>query len=375
MSTATEPDDEYYMRAALSLARRGLGAVWPNPAVGCVIVANGRVVGRGWTQPGGRPHAETEALARAGAQAVGACAYVTLEPCNHHGRTPPCSEALLKAGIRRVVTALEDPDPRVSGGGHDKLLAGGITVIRDVLRTEAEFVNAGFLRRVRDGRPLVTLKMATTLDGRIAASGGASKWITGPAARARGHLLRASHDAIMVGAGTACTDDPSLTCRLAGMENRSPVRIVLDGRLRLPINSRLVLTARETPTWIVTLPGAANADMYRAQGVEIIEVAADATGRPDISAALRAIGARGVTRLLVEGGGTLSGAVVAAGLADRIAWFRAAGIMGGDGVPAVVAYGVTSPADMARFVRVDVIPLGGDVLEMFERRDTPRNGC
>lgn len=362
------------MRAALSLARRGLGVVWPNPAVGCVIVADGRVVGRGWTQPGGRPHAETEALARAGRKAAGACAYVTLEPCNHHGRTPPCSEALLNAGIRRVVTALEDPDPRVSGGGHEKLLAGGVTVVRDVLRGEAEFVNAGFLRRVRDGRPLVTLKTATTLDGRIAAGGGASKWITGPEARARGHLLRASHDAIMIGAGTACTDDPSLTCRLAGLGDRSPVRIVLDGRLRLPLSSQVVSTARETPTWIVTLPDAVNADGFRDRGVEIIAVAADAAGRPDIHAAMRAVAARGITRLLIEGGGTLAGVVIAAGLADRIAWFRAAGIMGGDGIPAVAAFGVASPAAMAQFARVDVIPVGADAMELFERRDTPRRG-
>ncbi len=362
------------MRAALSLAQRGLGGVWPNPAVGCIIVSDGRVVGRGWTQPGGRPHAETEALARAGAAAVGACAYVTLEPCNHHGRTPPCSDALLDAGIRRIVTALEDPDPRVSGGGHEKLEAGGATVIRDVLRAEAEYLNAGFLRRVRDGRPMVTLKAATTLDGRIAARGGASKWITGPEARARGHLLRASHDAIMIGVGTACADDPSLTCRLAGLADRSPVRVVLDGKLRLPLNSQLVLSAQDIPTWIVTLPGANNADVYRTQGVEILEVEADASGRPDINGAMRAIAARGITRLLVEGGGTLAGAVVAAGLVDRIAWFRAAAIMGGDGVPAMVPYGVDSPAAMARFARVGLIPVGADMLEMFERRDTPQNG-
>jgi diaminohydroxyphosphoribosylaminopyrimidine deaminase/5-amino-6-(5-phosphoribosylamino)uracil reductase len=363
------------MRAALSLARRGLGWVWPNPAVGCVIVADGRVVGRGWTQPGGRPHAETEALGRAGARARGGCAYVTLEPCNHHGRTPPCSDALLNAGIARVVTALEDPDPRVSGGGHERLRAGGVAVQTDVLRPEAEYVNAGFLQRVRTGRPLVTLKAATTLDGRIAAANGASKWITGPEARARGHMLRATHDAIMVGIGTALADAPELTCRLAGMQDRSPVRIVVDSRLRLPLDSALVRTAGTVPTWIVTLPDAKNAEAFRGLGVEVIAAAAGPDGRPDMKAALRAIAERGITRLLVEGGGTLAAALVAGSLVDRIAWFRAPAIMGGDGLPAIAPIGMNAPADMPRFRRVDGFPVGDDILDLLERQDSGAGGC
>ncbi|MCK5275514.1 MAG: bifunctional diaminohydroxyphosphoribosylaminopyrimidine deaminase/5-amino-6-(5-phosphoribosylamino)uracil reductase RibD, partial [Alphaproteobacteria bacterium] len=220
------------MRAALALAGRGLGRVWPNPAVGCVLVdRDGRVTGRGWTQPGGRPHAETEALARAGGAAKGATAYVTLEPCVHHGQTPPCADALIEAGVARVIAATEDPDPRVKGGGLGRLRDAGIAVEAGLLREEAELLNAGYLMRQREGRPVVTLKLATTLDGRIATHAGESRWITGEAARARGHMMRARHDAIMVGIGTALADNPTLTCRLPGLEDRSPVRIVVDARL------------------------------------------------------------------------------------------------------------------------------------------------
>src|SRR6266705_1008472 len=219
--------DEQAMRAALALARRGLGRVWPNPAVGCAIVKDGRVVGRGWTQPGGRPHAETEALARAGGAAHGATAYVTLEPCCHSGRTPPCADAL-------VVAALEDPDPRVVGGGLARLRAAGIAVEAGLCAAEAAEINAGFFQRVRLGRPLVTLKLATSLDGRIATASGESRWITGPAARERAHLLRVTHDAILVGTDTVLADNPQLTCRLPGLGHRSPVRIAIDRELRIP---------------------------------------------------------------------------------------------------------------------------------------------
>ena len=362
------------MRVALSLARRGLGSVWPNPAVGCVIVSRGRIVGRGWTQPGGRPHAETEALAQAGDQAAGGCAYVTLEPCNHHGRTPPCSEALLGAGIVRVVTALEDPDPRVSGGGHERLREGGITVVSDVLRRKAEDVNAGFLRRVRDGRPLVTLKVASTLDGKIASGTGESKWITGPEARARGHLLRANHDAIMIGIGTALADDPELTCRLGGLSDHSPIRIVVDSHLRLGLDSALVRTANATPTWVFTLPDAGNADAFRDKGVEVVTIAPDHTGRPDPVGIVRAVAAKGITRLLAEGGGSLAASLLGAGVIDRIAWFRASGIMGGDGLSAVGPFGVVAPDGMARFKAVECVAAGDDVMELYERQDSLDDG-
>jgi len=360
----TETADETYMRAALGLARRGLGSVWPNPAVGCVIVKNGTIIGRGWTQPGGRPHAETEALARAGAAATGACAYVTLEPCNHFGETPPCAQALLDAGVSRVVTAMEDPDPRTAGGGHARLKAGGATVVTGVLQNAAAAMNAGFLSRVTAGRPTVALKTATTLDGKIAAQGGASQWITGPETRARGHLLRASHDAIMIGVGTALADAPSLTCRIPGLEDRSPIRIVVDTKLRLPVKSPLVRTARQVPTWILTTSDR-DAGRLQEQGVEIVMTDSDAAGHVDLVSGLGALGARGLTRLLVEGGSSLTAALLRASLIDRIYWFRAGGIMGEDGLGAVGPYGVVEPGAMARFRRVDISTIGEDILEVL----------
>ncbi len=367
MSKTTEPTDETYMRVALALARRGLGSVWPNPAVGCVIVSGGQIVGRGWTQSGGRPHAETEALIRAGAAASGACAYVTLEPCNHFGETPPCAQALLEASVLRVVTALEDPDPRTAGSGHKRLIDGGAEVVIGILRNEAVSVNAGFLSRVKTGRPVVSLKTATTLDGKIAAKGGASQWITGPEARARGHMLRATHDAIMIGVGTAIADAPSLTCRIAGMEDRSPVRIVVDSKLRLPVDSPLVRTAREVPTWLLTASDEA-CERYTERGVEIVRVDTDRAGLVDMQAGLLALGGRGLTRLLVEGGGALAASLLGADLIDRIYWFRAGGIMGADGVDAVAAYGVTDPNRMMQFKRTESLPVGDDVLETLDRR-------
>ena len=238
-------DEISHMHAALTLARRGLGDVWPNPAVGCVLVNGRRVVGRGWTQFGGRPHAETEALRRAGPVSRGATAYISLEPCDHHGETAPCTEALISSGISRAVIAIEDPDTRVCGRGEARLRAAGIAVDMGVCRAAAAEVNAGFLLRVTEGRPLVTLKVATTLDGRIATGSGDSRWITGDAARIVAHRLRAEHDAVIVGSNTALADDPELTCRLPGMERRSPVRIVLDGRLRVPSTAKLVRTAHQ----------------------------------------------------------------------------------------------------------------------------------
>ncbi len=225
MTATTDTEDLDHMRAAhmlatLALARRGLGSVWPNPAVGCVVTQDNLPVGRGWTQPGGRPHAETEALARAGDKARGATAYVTLEPCDHQGETPPCSEALIAAGIGAVVIAVEDPDPRVSGRGIQRLRDAGIRVATGLGADEARRLNAGYFLRMTEGRPLFTLKTATTLDGRIATRTGDSRWVTGETARAFGHRMRADHDAVMIGIGTALADSPRLTCRLPGLEDR-----------------------------------------------------------------------------------------------------------------------------------------------------------
>ncbi|MGQ0662608.1 MAG: bifunctional diaminohydroxyphosphoribosylaminopyrimidine deaminase/5-amino-6-(5-phosphoribosylamino)uracil reductase RibD [Pseudomonadota bacterium] len=359
------------MRAALMLARRGLGRTWPNPAVGCVVVSGGHVVGRGWTQPGGRPHAETEALERAGAAAKGASVYVSLEPCSHHGRTPPCAEALIQAGVERVIAAIEDPDPRVKGQGFARLRAAGVAIETGLLAEAAAELNAGFLSRLRSGRPLVTLKAATTLDGRIATARGDSRWITGETARARAHALRAVNDAVMVGIGTALADDPMLTCRLPGMEDRRPVRIVVDGRLRLPLTSKLVATARLTPTWILTHERAAR-DRLRAlidAGVDIVTVAAGADQRPDLAAALTALGARGLTRVLVEGGGRLTAALLRSRLVDRLVWFRAARLFGGDGLPVAAALGVEALGEAPGFVRRAVEPCGEDIVETYVRRD------
>jgi diaminohydroxyphosphoribosylaminopyrimidine deaminase/5-amino-6-(5-phosphoribosylamino)uracil reductase len=368
-AAATPAEDIRHMQAALALGRRGLGTVWPNPTVGCVIVCDGRVVGRGWTQPGGRPHGETEALARAGEAARGATAYVSLEPCCHWGRTPPCADALVAAGIARVVVPIEDPDPRVSGGGLARLGAAGILVETGLCAAEARALNAGFFLRIREGRPLVTLKLATTLDGRLATRAGESRWITGEAARARAHLLRAEHDAVMVGSNTVLVDDPTLDCRLPGLAQRSPVRVIVDSRLRLPLTARVIADAARIPTWIVTLADAdaARQEAFRSCGVELVTVGADASGTVDLGAALAEFARRGLTRVVVEGGAVLAASLLRAGLVDRLAWFRAGKIIGGDGIPAVAPFGLDTLMEAPSFRRVALETVGEDVLETLER--------
>lgn len=355
------------MRAALTLARRGLGNVWPNPAVGCLLVRDGRIVGRGWTQPGGRPHAETEALARAAAMARGATAYVTLEPCAHQGATGPCSAALIAAGVARVAIAIEDPDPRVHGRGIAALRAAGIDVATGVLGDEAAELNRGFLLRVTEGRPLFTLKLATSLDGRIATRSGDSKWITGEEARRQAQLLRASHDAVLVGSGTALADDPALTCRLPGMFNRSPVRLVADARLRLPTTAQLAATAGELPTWVLTAAAAdpAKRAALQAAGVSIIEVATGADGALDPRAMALALAGRGLTRVMIEGGGRLAAAFLRAGLIDRVCWFTAPKIIGGDGMAAVGGIGLDAIADAPVFQRQRHHGIGLDISAIY----------
>ena len=364
--------DHEAMHAALVLARRGLGSAWPNPAVGCVLARedlDGRIIGRGWTQPGGRPHAETEALSRAGALTQGATAYVTLEPCDHQGETPPCTEALIAAGVTRCVIAIEDPDPRVSGAGIRRLANAGVETQIGLFEQEARHLNAGFLMRVTKGRPLITLKTATTLDGRVATAKGQSKWITGAPARAFAHGLRAENDAIMIGIGTALADQPSLTCRLPGMEDRSPVRIVADSTLRLPVESPLVETAGDVPTWGVTVKSADQdkRQALEAKGIEVIEVAAGNDGRPDVIAVVMELGGRGLTRLLVESGGDLAAALIKHDLADRLAWFRSPKLIGGDGKGAVAAFGIEAIAEAPAFVRDSITDAGDDVLETYRR--------
>lgn len=363
--------DTAHMRTALTLAGRGLGRVAPNPAVGCVIVdAEGEVAGRGWTQPGGRPHAETEAIARAGAKARGGTAYVTLEPCDHRGKTPPCSVALIDAGIKRVVVACNDPDPRVSGQGVERLKAAGVEVAEGLFEAEAIALNAGFMTRMTKGRPLFTLKSATSLDGRIATRSGHSQWITGPGARATGHMLRARHDAIMIGIGTALADNPALTCRLPGMEGFSPTRIVADSTLQLPLSSPLVETAADIPTVIIAAAGADKRKVrdLKDRGVKIIGVAAPVSGHPAPPAMAEALAAEGLNSVLIEGGGKLAGVFMQVGLIDRLAWFHAAKIIGGDGVPSVAPFGVESLEHAPSFHRTALRTCGEDIFETYERR-------
>lgn len=357
------------MRIALGLAARGLGNTWPNPAVGCVIVRDDRIVGRGWTQIGGRPHAETMALEQAGAAARGATAYVTLEPCSHHGRTPPCAEALIAAGIARCVAGVEDPDSRVSGKGYALLREAGIEVQDGCLSFEAADLNAGFLMTRQRGRPLVTLKLAVSLDGRIGTHSGDSKWITTPLARQRAHLLRSRTDAVMIGSNTAMLDDPDLTCRLPGLPARQPVRIVLDGRLRMSLTSRLIATATETPTWVVTREDVESTrrQAFEDCGVAIIAVPVDQSGFPDLGYALEGLAQRGLTRILVEGGGRLAASLIRADLVDRMIWFRSPSVIGGDGLPAIAAFGVDTVAETPRWRRVRADILGDDLLETFVR--------
>jgi len=350
--------DTRRMRHALVLAARGLGNVAPNPAVGCVLVSeNGQIVGRGWTARGGRPHAETIALGQAGEAARGATAYVTLEPCAHHGQTPPCANALIAAGVVRIVVAVGDPDPRVNGRGIEMLRAAKIAVTTGVCESEAAEINKGFFLRVRENRPLVTLKIAQSRDGKTIAPPGESRWITGEAARRYGHLLRAKNDAILVGVNTVLADDPELTCRLPGLEDRSPLRVVLDTHLRLPVQSKLAQTARRVPVLVFT--AAEGGEALRGLGVEIERIESD--GRPKLEIVLRALAARGITRLLVEGGATIHSAFLEAGLADRLAVFTAPNDLGGKGRGVIPALAATA----FRYARTGSRALGADVLETY----------
>lgn len=366
------PYDSHFMDIALRLAAQALGTTAPNPAVGCLIVREGGkepvVIARGATARGGRPHAEAVALSRAQGAAKGATAYVSLEPCAHRGATPPCANALIKAGIARAVIATRDPDPRVAGRGIDALRQAGLALRLGVREAEAKALNVGFFKCVTEGRPFVTLKIAATLDGRIATHSGESRWITGEAARRAAHALRAHHDAVMVGSATALSDDPELLCRLPGLEDRVPVRIVADGRLRLPLTGRLVREAGRTPVWVLTR---ADSDRSRRQalehcGVTLIDVAVSKDQTLDLAAGLKALGARGITRLLVEGGARLAGALLQAGLVDRLAWFHGNLVVGADGTPAVSPLGLKSLAEARRWRLLTSTLWGEDVLDIYE---------
>jgi diaminohydroxyphosphoribosylaminopyrimidine deaminase/5-amino-6-(5-phosphoribosylamino)uracil reductase len=361
----TRNSDARVMSQALMLGRRGLGRVWPNPAVGCVITKEGRVLGRGRTADGGRPHAETQALAMAGASARGATAHVTLEPCSHHGKTPPCTEALIAAGVARVVVAAGDPDARVAGTGIAALRAAGITVETGVLRARAEADLAGYLLNRRAGRPRVTLKLAGSFDGRIATATGESRWITGPLARRAVHAMRARHDAVLVGGGTARADDPALTVRGLGPMPQ-PVRVVAARRLDVP-EGRLARTLDEAPLWLCHGNEATEdrRTAWRDRGAQLFDCAVQHR-EIDPADMLRQLGAAGLTSVFCEGGGTLAAALLGAGLVDEIVGFTAGVMLGAEGTPALGAMGLEALAEAPRFDLVESRPLGPDLMHRWQ---------
>lgn len=355
------------MRAALAHAARGLGATAENPSVACLIVKDGRLIARARTADGGRPHAETRALEIAGSAAARATAYVTLEPCAHHGRTPPCAEALSRAGVARVVVATEDPDPRVAGRGVALLRSNGIDVRTGVLETEARHLLRGFLSRVERRRPYLTLKLATTLDGRIAMASGESRWITGPSARHAVHGMRSRIDAILVGSGTALADDPTLDVRGHG-HVPAPIRIVLDTHLRLPVDSRLASSAKAHPVWAIHAPGADTDRQARleAAGVTLISVPHETNGivAKDM---LHKVAERGISTLLVEGGGQVAASLLMDGLVDEIALFQAGRVIGSDGRPGVAALAIDSLSEAPDFALSSVRQVGKDTLSIWRK--------
>ena len=360
-------DDLRFMELALSLGRRGLGRTWPNPAVGAVIVKDGMIVGRGWTQPGGRPHAEVEALRRAGPAARGATLYVTLEPCSHFGKSPPCADAVIAAGISRVVAAIEDPNPEVAGQGHARLRAAGIPVDIGIGADEARHDHAGHISRMTRGRPRVMLKLAISADGKAGAAGRRPVAITGDAVHDRVHLLRAQNDAIMIGIGTALADDPMLTCRLPGMAKDSPVRIIADSMLRLPLNSRLAKSAYATPVWAIAGMSAPQDAEFRLLplGVEVLR-SPESTDPLDLEDALGFLAAKGISRLMVEGGPTLAAALMKADLIDEAVLFHSEKIVGADGVEALDADALAMLKQRLKLIATE--PVGPDRQEIYERR-------
>lgn len=347
------------MHHALRLAARGLGNTWPNPAVGAVVVKDGVVVGRGWTARGGRPHAETIALTEAGRDAQDAILYVTLEPCAHHGKTPPCTEAIIRAGIKRVVSACSDPNPLVAGKGYTQLRAAGIEVIEEVYEAEALRLNEGFFSVMKRKRPFVTLKVATSLDGKIATAKGESKWITGEASRKRGHYFRATHDAIITGIGTVDLDNPELTCRLPGRLADSPQRVVVDSQLKISPKSKIF------PAWIFTSKKDPKSKKALAEkGARVFTVPRIGKNLA-LDAILTTLAEEGITRLMVESGYGLTSAFIEQQLADRIYWFRAPLIVGEKGLSAIRGKDV-SLAKVPHYRLCDVQQIGKDLLEIYE---------
>lgn len=367
-------EDELFMAEALKVGQTGLGRTWPNPSVGAVVVQHvdgvPRIVASAATAPTGRPHAEPLALAAAGDLARGSTLYVTLEPCSHHGRTPPCADAVISAGVARVVAAIEDPDHRVKGRGVARLRAAGIWVTVGVGAEQALFDHAGHIRRVTEGRPHVMVKMAVSADGMAAYAGPRPAVVTGAEARARAHLMRAHSDAILVGLGTVLADDPMLTCRLEGYESRSPVRLVLDAELDIPISSALVRTACDVPLWVIAAEDAPadRAAALNERGVEVLRAPRGADGRINLPAMLKLLGLLGLTRVMVEGGPSTVAQFLEQGLVDEVAVFHSPVVLGPDAYPALAGRPLTRLTQPVGFAEVERAELGADHLIRLWRR-------
>lgn len=360
--------DERYMRLAIALGARGLGNTWPNPAVGAVIVKDGVIVGRGWTQAGGRPHAETQALKRAGEVAQGATMYVSLEPCSHTGKTRPCADAIIRAGVARVVSAIEDPNPEVAGRGHKKLTDAKTQVDVGLLADEARRIHAGHLRRITDGRPHVMLKLAISSDGKVGLGGRRPIQLTGEVATEYVFRMRAQADAILVGIGTVLADNPALSCRLPGMFEQSPVRILLDSTLKVPLATHVVATVRETPTWIFAGQGATPMaeEILTDRGARVIRVGGE-NGKLDLHEILKNLASEGITRLMVEGGPTVAASFVEADLVDEAVLLHAQQAIGTQGVDALEGMPLTALTQSSKLRLRASEELGTDRVDLYER--------
>ena len=357
-------DDNRWMRAALMQARFGLGRTWPNPSVGCIIVHDGRLVGQGRTADGGRPHAETEALAMAGDAAQGATAYVTLEPCSHHGKTPPCADALINAGISRVVIGVVDPDNNVSGQGIARLSEAGINVRAGIEQDKVATFYRPYFHHRKTNRPFVTVKIASTLDGKIAMADGQSKWITGPRTRRYVHLLRARHDAMMTASGTVQADNPQLTSRLDGYDGQQPLRVVVSSHIEMDASSNLAQSKSEGRVIVAGVSGKNDLP----DGVESMAVAAGADGRPDLHDVMRRLGQMGITSVMVEAGGIFLASLFKAGLVDCLVWTRSSGVIGADGLPSLGELGLDTVSDGRLFIPEKSFRIDDDMIEILTHR-------
>ncbi len=347
------------MQRALELAQQAIGTTAPNPSVGCVIVKNGHIIGQGATRKGGRPHAEVIALQQAGEQANGATAYVTLEPCSHYGQTPPCAKALIEAKIAKAYIATIDISAKVNGAGIRLLKEAGIEVFLGLCQNEAIKLNQGFFSVIEKSRPYITIKLATTIDGKIATSTGDSKWISNNKARDFVHGLRAKNDAIMVGIGTVLADDPLLNCRLKGYEDRNPCRIIIDSNLRIPRDSQILRTAKEIPTIIYTRV------QQEIDNIQVVR-APIINDKIDLNFVLKDIAGRGITRLLVEGGSSIATSMLENDVFDELIWIRSPMLIGNDGIPAIANLGVKDLSSAKRLKLIDISTLDNNIIEKYQ---------